>query len=319
MTVSTRNKNNSVSVWQRDRERERRERGRRNEKKKRKERRGWDAAWQWWKKKRKTKLRKPLDNGEDIFSNEPRRVHSSANYTSTAFSVFRSTWLLSFQSQRNVGKTRVVDRGARRMEDGLPFCGTTPVRICSRSMLSPVPPSRLSFWAIKRETRNSGEEISQTINSKTNLKTKKLRWSASDAEDRFLSRWMPTSLHRRGAEAFGVAFDDRKGDQWIISFVIVVRRFCTPEAKDRIDVLRTFVPDIAFGERIPVGGELRILTVDVQTRHKNVFVLYPVLWFQSAQSGNYFPRHGHFNTRHIRLCIYSFSMIILKSTLIAVS
>ena len=186
-------------------------------------------------------------------------------------------------------------------------------------MLSPVPPSRLSFWAIKRETRNSGEEISQTINSKTNLKTKKLRWSASDAEDRFLSRWMPTSLHRRGAEAFGVAFDDRKGDQWIISFVIVVRRFCTPEAKDRIDVLRTFVPDIAFGERIPVGGELRILTVDVQTRHKNVFVLYPVLWFQSAQSGNYFPRHGHFNTRHIRLCIYSFSMIILKSTLIAVS
>lgn len=72
---------------------------------------------------------------------------------------------------------------------------------------------------------------------------------------------MPTSLHRRGAEAFGVAFDDRKGDQWIISFVIVVRRFRTPEAKHRIDVLRTFVPDIAFGERIAVGGELRILTV----------------------------------------------------------
>lgn len=243
-------------------------------KEKRKKRLGCGVA-QWWKKKRKTKLRKPLDNGEDIFSNEPRRVHSSANYTSTAFSVFRSTWLLSFQSQRNVGETRVVDREARQMEGGLAFCGTTPVRICSRSMLSPVPPSRLSFWAIKRETRNSGEEISQTINSKTNLKTKKLRWSASDAEDRFLSRWMPISLHRRGAEAFGVAFDDRKGDQWIISFVIVVRRFCTPQAKDRIDVLRTFVPDIAFGERIAVGGQLRILTV-ARRANKTQERIYPI-------------------------------------------
>lgn len=86
---------------------------------------------------------------------------------------------------------------------------------------------------------------------------------------------MPISLHRRGAEAFEVAFDDRKGDQWIISFVIVVRRFCTPQAKDRIDVLRTFVPDIAFGERIAVGGQLRILTV-ARRANKTQERIYPI-------------------------------------------
>ena len=72
VTVSTRNKNNSVP-------------GREIKKKKKKERK---MSGRKRKSGKLPKLPKPLDNGEDIFSNEPRRVHSSANYTSTTFSVF---------------------------------------------------------------------------------------------------------------------------------------------------------------------------------------------------------------------------------------
>ena len=145
------------------------------------------------------KLPKPLDNGEDIFSNEPRRVHSSANYTSTTFSVFLLFYLTSVISKPTKRLERREWRNRKgRGGDGLP----PPPRI--RSMLKALrlllplplllPPLLPLFRAIKRETRKPAGEISQTINSKTNLKkTKKLGWSAS--ETRRISLFISMNAH----------------------------------------------------------------------------------------------------------------------------
>ena len=238
-------------------------------------------AWNTGEKRRKRRERerekersysKPLDNGEDIFSNEPRRVHSSANYTSTAFSVFRSTWLLSFQSQRNVG----ADGGARQRENGrTPGNGSAERSMLSLSLSLFLPPSL--FLSNKAwETRNPPEEISQTINSKTNLKTKKLRWSASDAENSFLSRWMPTSLHRRGAGApcRGGDFRQRSRERSMDYFPLwrVVRRFCTSSNQ----VERMFLLDTVNESEIDGQGVATLLWTGRD-----------ILWFQTIQSKNY--------------------------------
>lgn len=86
--------------------------------------------------------------GEDIFSNEPRQVHSSANYTSTAFSVLLD--FCHFKANEMSGRQGMeeIEKGKRGF-----------IRwALTRSMLNLVSSLVLFVQAIKRERRGSTAE-----------------------------------------------------------------------------------------------------------------------------------------------------------------